>query len=42
MPDSRIVVMPGQQHMAFETAPDLFVREVLAFLLDPMTSADAH
>ena len=42
MPDSRIVVMPGQQHMAMETAPDLFVREVLAFLLDPMTSADAH
>jgi pimeloyl-ACP methyl ester carboxylesterase len=42
MPDSRIVVMPGQQHMAFETSPDLFAREVLAFLLDSMTSADAH
>ncbi len=31
--DSRIVVMPGQQHVAMNTAPDLFVREVLAFLL---------
>jgi len=34
LPDSRIVVMPGQQHVAINTAPDLFVREVLAFLLD--------
>jgi pimeloyl-ACP methyl ester carboxylesterase len=34
LPDSRIVVMPGQQHIAMNTAPDLFVREVLTFLLD--------
>ncbi len=32
LPDSRIVVMPGQAHVAMETSPDLFVREVLAFL----------
>jgi pimeloyl-ACP methyl ester carboxylesterase len=30
--NSRIVVLPGQQHIAIDTAPDLFVREVLAFL----------
>jgi pimeloyl-ACP methyl ester carboxylesterase len=29
---SRIVVLPGQQHIAMDTAPDLFVREVAAFL----------
>jgi pimeloyl-ACP methyl ester carboxylesterase len=34
LPNSRIVVLPGQQHIAFDTAPDLFVREVLAFLLE--------
>jgi len=33
--NSRVVVMPGQQHVAMNTAPDLFVREVLAFLLEP-------
>lgn len=32
LPNSRVVVMPGQQHIADVTAPDLFVREVLAFL----------
>lgn len=31
--DSRVVVMPGQQHTAMNTAPDLFVAEVLKFLL---------
>lgn len=35
LPDSRIVVMPGQRHIAMNTAPDLFVREVLAFLTEP-------
>jgi pimeloyl-ACP methyl ester carboxylesterase len=35
LPDSRIVVMPGQQHIAIDTAADLFVREVLAFLSEP-------
>jgi hypothetical protein len=29
---SRITVLQGQQHSAMRTAPDLFVREVLAFL----------
>ena len=32
LPESRIVVMPGQQHTAINTAPELFLREVLAFL----------
>jgi pimeloyl-ACP methyl ester carboxylesterase len=31
LPNSRIVVMPGQQHVAMNTAPDLFVAEVLRF-----------
>lgn len=35
LPDSRVVVLPGQQHIAIDTAPDLFVREVLAFLAEP-------
>lgn len=34
LPDSRIVVMPGQQHIAMYTAPEIFVHEVLTFLLD--------
>ena len=33
LPNSRVVVMPGQQHIAMESAPDLFVREVVSFLL---------
>jgi pimeloyl-ACP methyl ester carboxylesterase len=32
LPNSQIVVMPGQQHVAINTAPDLFVRDVLDFL----------
>lgn len=35
LPNSRIVVMPGQQHTAMNTAPELFVREVLDFLAEP-------
>jgi pimeloyl-ACP methyl ester carboxylesterase len=35
LPNSRIVVLPGQQHIAHVTAPDLFVRELQAFLLEP-------
>lgn len=31
---SRVVVMPGQQHTAMNTAPDLFLKEVLGFLGD--------
>ncbi|HLT48469.1 MAG TPA: alpha/beta hydrolase [Rubricoccaceae bacterium] len=34
LPRSTVVVMPGQQHIAMDTDPDLFVSEVLRFLLD--------
>jgi len=34
LPNSRIAVLPGQQHVAMDTAPDLFLREVLGFLAD--------
>lgn len=34
LPHSRIVVLPGQEHMAHYTAPDLFVREVVSFVKD--------
>jgi pimeloyl-ACP methyl ester carboxylesterase len=33
LPDSRIVTLPGQQHLAYRTAPDLFAQEVLRFVL---------
>ncbi len=32
LPDSQIVVLPGQQHSAMLTAPELFAREVIRFL----------
>ncbi|MBM3190959.1 MAG: alpha/beta hydrolase [Chloroflexi bacterium] len=32
VPNGRVVVLPGQQHIAMDTAPDLFVREVMSFL----------
>jgi pimeloyl-ACP methyl ester carboxylesterase len=32
LPNNRLVILPGQQHIAMNTAPDLFVREVLIFL----------
>ncbi len=32
LPHSRIVVLPGQQHIAMDTAPDLFVGAVSSFL----------
>jgi pimeloyl-ACP methyl ester carboxylesterase len=35
LPNSRVVVLPGQQHFAINTSPDLFAREVLAFLAEP-------
>jgi len=35
LPHRRVVILPGQQHIAMETAPDLLVREVFAFLLGP-------
>jgi pimeloyl-ACP methyl ester carboxylesterase len=31
LPRSRVVVLPGQKHIAMSTAPELFIREVLAF-----------
>lgn len=34
LPNSRVTIMPGQQHIAMDTAPDVFVREVLSFLLE--------
>jgi pimeloyl-ACP methyl ester carboxylesterase len=34
IPNSRISVMPGQQHAAMNTAPEMFVREVLEFLAE--------
>jgi pimeloyl-ACP methyl ester carboxylesterase len=33
LPDARVVNLPGQAHIAMTTAPDLFVREVLSFLI---------
>ena len=32
LPDARVRVLPGQQHIAMDTAPELFAREVTAFL----------
>jgi pimeloyl-ACP methyl ester carboxylesterase len=32
LPSSRVVVLHGQQHTAINTAPELFVREVVTFL----------
>lgn len=32
LPDNRVVILPGQQHAAMNTAPELFVRDVLQFL----------
>jgi len=32
LPDSQVVILPGQQHIAMDTNPELFVGEVLQFL----------
>ena len=32
VPQAELVVLPGQTHVAMDTAPDLFAREVIAFL----------
>jgi pimeloyl-ACP methyl ester carboxylesterase len=32
LPDSQIATMPGQAHVAYRTAPEMFVREVVQFL----------
>jgi pimeloyl-ACP methyl ester carboxylesterase len=34
LPDSRVVVLEGQGHVAMTTGPELFVREVTAYLSD--------
>jgi pimeloyl-ACP methyl ester carboxylesterase len=34
LPDVRVVVLPGQQHIAMDTNPALFAREVRGFLLN--------
>jgi pimeloyl-ACP methyl ester carboxylesterase len=33
LPSNRVVILPGQQHIAMDVAPDLFVRQVLEFLV---------
>jgi pimeloyl-ACP methyl ester carboxylesterase len=38
LPDSRVVILPGQRHIAMDTHPELFVREVLHFLLARITA----
>ncbi len=35
LPDSRLVVMPGQGHAAMDTGTDLFTTEVIRFVEDP-------
>ena len=40
LPDSRIVVLEGQEHVAMNTAPDLFVDAVLSFIDDVNSHAD--
>ena len=35
LPAARTVVLPGQRHVAMDTAPELFVREVAGFLQAP-------
>jgi pimeloyl-ACP methyl ester carboxylesterase len=32
LPNSRIVILPGQGHIAYRTDPEMFAREVLSFL----------
>jgi pimeloyl-ACP methyl ester carboxylesterase len=32
LPDAKLVVLPGQTHVAIDTAPELFAKEVLTFL----------
>jgi hypothetical protein len=32
LPNSRIAVLSGQQHVAMDTAPELFLKELIGFL----------
>jgi pimeloyl-ACP methyl ester carboxylesterase len=34
LPNSRIVILPGERHIAMDTNPELFVEKVLGFLLE--------
>jgi pimeloyl-ACP methyl ester carboxylesterase len=34
LPNSKIVILAGQQHIAYRTHPEMFARETLRFLLD--------
>lgn len=34
LPNSQVVILPGQQHIAMDTDPGLFAKEVLGFLLE--------
>jgi pimeloyl-ACP methyl ester carboxylesterase len=34
LPNSRVMIMPGQQHFAMYTAPEIFLREVTQFLAE--------
>ena len=34
LPSSRLVILPGHQHVAMNTAPDLFLNEVLTFIAE--------
>ncbi|MBN2500884.1 MAG: alpha/beta hydrolase [Anaerolineales bacterium] len=34
LPNSQVVILPGQQHIAMDVDPKLFVKEVLRFLLE--------
>jgi pimeloyl-ACP methyl ester carboxylesterase len=34
LPNSRTVILPGQQHIAMDTAPELFVQKVMDFLME--------
>lgn len=36
LPHSRVVVLPGQEHIAMYTAPELILREVRGFLTGPV------
>jgi len=35
LPDSRVAILPDQQHIAMDTSPELFAREALRFLQAP-------
>lgn len=41
LPQNRLVILPGQQHAAMDSARDLFTREVVRFLTEPQLSPAA-